>query len=578
MRFDNKKYITKRIRFLGWGFFLIFLIIGGKAFYYQVVISEWLSEKALRQYEKEFVYSGKRGAILDASGRNLAVSIDAESIGAHPKQIKNLAETAKILSDSLSIPKKDLVTRLSSAKQPFVWIKRKVTSREVSLVKAFDLPGVVFKSEHKRYYPNKFLAAQILGFVDMDNKGLAGIELTYDEVLKGYQDSIKVRRDALGNSFEAEKAIVPDYNGNNLILTIDAMIQYSAEKALASAVTEFGAQSGMVLVMSPRTGDILAMAHYPFYNLNAHAEFDKNLWRVRSVTDPFEPGSTMKIFSAAAAIESGTANSQTQFFCENGAYRIGRNTVHDTHSYGTLTLQEIVKYSSNIGAIKVGQFVGEEILYKNLKNFGFGDKTGLALSGETSGILAHFKKWRKIDAGTIAFGQGISVSAIQMVAATGALANGGSLMKPQLIKAIVDQDGKIVQEFKPVKIRQACSPKTAATIREMMKEVITTGGTGTNAAMEGYTVCGKTGTAQKIINGAYARGKYVSSFIGFVPADRAEAVIMVIIDEPTKRHYGGTVAAPAFKKIALEMLGYLNIPPENMNNRFTVALQREAEG
>ncbi len=578
MRNDTEKFTKKRIRFLGWGFFLIFMIIGGKAFYYQVVISQWLSEKALRQYEREFVYSGKRGAILDASGRHLAVSIDAESVGVHPKQIKNAAMTAKILSDALNISQKELIARFSSEKRPFIWVKRKVTPKEVSLVKAFNLPGVVFKSEHKRYYPNKFLASQVLGFVDIDNRGLAGIELTYDEVLKGYQDSIKVRRDALGHSFESEGTIVPDYNGNTLVLTIDAMIQYSAEKALEFAVTEFGAKSGMVLVSSPRTGDILAMAHYPAYNLNSHSDYDKNLWRARSVTDPFEPGSTMKIFSAAAAIDSGLCKPQTEFYCENGAYRVGSNTVHDTHAYGTLTLQEIVKYSSNIGAIKIGQFIGEETLYNTLRRFGFGEKTGLALSGESSGTLAHFRKWRKIDAGTIAFGQGVSVSAVQMIAATGALANGGALMKPQLIKAIVDPDGKIVQEFKPVRIRQACSPNTAATIRQMMKEVITTGGTGTNAAMEGYTVCGKTGTAQKIVNGAYARGKYVSSFIGFLPADRAEAVIMVIIDEPAKRHYGGTVAAPAFKKIALEMMGYLNIPPEHMNNRFTVSLGSEVEG
>jgi cell division protein FtsI (penicillin-binding protein 3) len=243
-----------------------------------------------------------------------------------------------------------------------------------------------------------------------------------------------------------------------------------------------------------------------------------------------------------------------------------------------LTVQEIIKYSSNIGAIKVGQAVGAEILYKNLRNFGFGEKTGIDCAGETSGVLAAYTKWRKIDAGTIAFGQGISVSAMQLITATSAIANGGILMKPHLVQAVTDANGQIIKKIEPTPVRRVISSETARTVRQMMKEVITTGGTGMNAALEGYVVCGKTGTAQKTENGSYARGKYVSSFIGFVPADHPEAVILVVVDEPQKRYYGGTVAAPAFKRIAQETLGYLNVAPENIPTRFRVSLEKEGEG
>jgi cell division protein FtsI (penicillin-binding protein 3) len=243
-----------------------------------------------------------------------------------------------------------------------------------------------------------------------------------------------------------------------------------------------------------------------------------------------------------------------------------------------LTVQEIIKYSSNIGAIKVGQTVGAEILYKTLRNFGFGEKTGIDCAGESPGVLSPYTKWRKIDAGTIAFGQGVSISAIQLVTATAAIANGGILVKPHLVQAITDANGQIIRKIDTMPVRRTITTETARTVRQMMKEVITTGGTGTNAALEGYTVCGKTGTAQKIVNGAYARGKYVSSFVGIVPADHPEAVILVVIDEPSKRYYGGTVAAPAFKRIAVETLGYLNIPPQNIPNRIMVALNKEGKG
>jgi cell division protein FtsI (penicillin-binding protein 3) len=577
MKTDESKMLRFRIRILGTVIYALFVLMVGKAVYYQVFLNEWLADKALNQYEKVDVFSAKRGDIYDANNRKMAVSIDVVSVGAHPKQIKDVRATVKALTDVFRLDRKELINNLYSTK-PFVWVKRQITPKESKMLAELKLPGIVLKPEYSRFYPNKNLGAQVVGFCGLDGKGIEGVEYYYNKELQGAEDRVKVLRDALGRRFESEKTSGTDFLGNNLILTIDGAIQLITEKALEEAVIGFAGKSGIAIVMNPKTGGILALAHYPSYNPNTFREYPKGDLRNRALTDPFEPGSTFKIFSIAAAIESGICKPTTVFNCENGAYQVGTNVVHDTHSYGMLTVQEIIKYSSNIGAIKVGQTIGAEILYKTLRNFGFGEKTGIDCAGESPGVLSPYTRWRKIDAGTIAFGQGVSISAIQLVTATSAIANGGILVKPHLVHAITDANGQIIRKIDDGPVRRAISTETARTVRQMMKEVITTGGTGTNAALEGYTVCGKTGTAQKIINGAYARGKYVSSFVGIVPADHPEAVILVVVDEPSKRYYGGTVAAPAFKRIAVETLGYLNIPPQNIPNRIMVALNKEGKG
>ena len=287
----------------------------------------------------------------------------------------------------------------------------------------------------------------------------------------------------------------------------------------------------------------------------------------------------MKIFSAAAAIESGNAFPNSIFFCENGAYKIGQEVVHDTRPYGWLSLQQIIKHSSNIGAVKVIEITGPESLYKSLRDFGFGAKTGIDCPGETSGSLSPFKQWAKIDAGTISFGQGISVSALQLASAASAIANEGLLMKPYIVQAITDQNGRLLKSFDPRTVRRVVSEKTARTLVRIMQTVITKGGTGVKAAIEGYSVCGKTGTAQKIDeNGEYSDGKFISSFVGFAPAEKSEVAILVVIDEPQDQHYGSIVAAPVFRKIAHKILTYMNIPPKSKTNRLIVSLGNEARG
>ncbi|MBW1746723.1 MAG: penicillin-binding protein 2 [Deltaproteobacteria bacterium] len=354
MKSIKKNHIKLRTILIGFIFSIFLSAIGARAFYLQVFCSSWLSRKAANQYEKSLIFHGKRGTIYDTNHREMALSIDVTSIVAYPPNIEEPAATSKALNKTLKIDLNSLKQRLTSDRS-FVWVKRKVTPKEVKDVKALDLKGIDFISEHERFYPNKTLAAQMLGFSGTDGHGLEGIEYYYDTYLKGSTCSFTVLKDAFKRGFDAEKSVMPDCSGNNLILTIDYNIQYLSERALEEAAVKFNAKSGMAIVMSPKTGAILAVAHYPFFNPNSFGEFDQNLWRNRSITDPFEPGSTMKIFSACAAIEFGGYSPNDIFFCENGKYRIGKNVVRDTHPHGWLSLQQIIKFSSNIGGGNIGQ-------------------------------------------------------------------------------------------------------------------------------------------------------------------------------------------------------------------------------
>jgi cell division protein FtsI (penicillin-binding protein 3) len=508
----------------------------------------------------------------------MAVSIDVTSIAVHPAQVDDVKTTATLLSKVLKIDRNVLTRKLSSGKK-FVWIKRQVTPKQGEAVRNLGIAGIDFIPEHNRFYPSKITAAQIIGFTDIDDQGIEGLEFYYDRNLRGRTSKFMILKDALGRGFDAEQTTFLNYSGNNLILTIDRTLQYITEKALSDSVEAFSAKSGMAIVMVPKTGAILALAHVPFFNPNTVSSFNQELWRNRVITDLFEPGSTMKIFSAAAAIESGSSSPNSIFYCENGAYKIGRNVVHDTHKYGWLSLQQIIKHSSNIGAIKLIEATGAKTLYKTLRDFGFGEKTGIDCPGESAGSLAPYQRWTKIDTGAISFGQGISVSALQLITATSAIANEGILMRPYIVQAITDQNGRLIKSFMPKKIRQAVSSKTAITVKRLMRTVVTEGGTGVNAAIEGYSVCGKTGTAQKIDQkGKYAKDKYIASFVGFLPAERPKVAILVVVDEPQKNHYGAVVAAPAFKNIAEKIIDYMNISPKGKTEKLMVSLWGEITG
>jgi cell division protein FtsI (penicillin-binding protein 3) len=567
----EKKYLRFRVVTIGIFFGLFLGVICAKAAYLQIYRGSWLSQLAADQYEASVRASGKRGTIYDRKMSELAVSIQVTSIAAYPARIGDPDKTAAALAKPLHLDRSSL-QRSFRSKKTFVWVKRQATPREVEKIKALNLGGIGFVPEYNRFYPKRTLAAQVIGFTGIDGAGLEGLEHFYDRSLKGAETEYTCLRDALGKRFVSNGANMQDFSGKNLILTIDQTVQFIAERTLEDTVTEFDADSGIAIVMEPKSGALLAIAQYPFFNPNAYREFKSANWRNRAITDSIEPGSTLKIFSATAAIASGYSSPNTIFFCENGAYRIGRKIVRDVSAHGWLSLQQIVKYSSNIGAIKISEIVGAKHLFNTLRDFGFGARTGIDCPGETPGSLSNYRHWTRMDTSAISFGHGMAASPLQLVTAVSAIANNGVLMKPYLVAAVTDQNNQIVQSFPPHVVRRVVSESTARKISAILKTVVAEGGTGTQAALQGFSVGGKTGTAKKIgPDGTYSDDDYIASFIGFTPVDNPAITVLIIINEPRKQYYGGVVAAPAFRRIAQETLNYLNVHPDIRDGQLAAA-------
>jgi len=556
------KWVRFRIIIVGTLLGVCFALVVARAYQLHVLNGRQLQSKAAVRYTKAFYNIPKRGAIYDRNHAEFALSIDVDSICAYPRQVSSPEETARKLAQALHLKRSAMIETLCSDKG-FVWVKRHVDPAEVSTVKALNLDGIDFVTESRRFYPLKTLASQVVGFCGMDGRGLEGLEFYYDSFLRGRESRRTVLRDALGRGFTEE----PSYEGKpgyNLILNIDKNIEYIAEQALSEGVMKSLAKSGTALVIVPSTGEILAVAHVPRFNPNAFAQYEPWLWRNRAFTDSFEPGSTLKVLLVAAALESGVCTPVSEFYCEEGAYRIGRRVVHDVHRYGTLSLQDIVKYSSNIGAAKVGQKLGPAYYYHKLKAFGLGEKLGIDCPGEAVGSVLPVGNWTEFDAVAVCFGQGISMSALQLAVAVSAIANNGMLMKPYLVQKITDVEGRTIESFEPIPLRQVISPENALRLTHMMMRTVEADGTGVQAALRDYKVAGKTGTAQKAdpAGGGYAADEYIASFIGFAPAENPAITVLVVIDEPRKGHYGGVAAAPVFRRIVRETLRYLKVPPD----------------
>ncbi|MCP4022725.1 MAG: penicillin-binding protein 2 [Desulfobacteraceae bacterium] len=563
MAIDFKKGIQKRIILVQVLMCALILLLAAKSFEIQIIKGENLSILAKNEYSKYLLVKGNRGEILDRNGNKLATSIDALSVAGSPKQIKDAGAVSKKIAKILGLNARTLKKKLSRQRS-FTWIKRRVSPTEADQIRKLKIAGIFFRDDAKRFYPNRDLAAQVLGFTGADDNGLEGLEYKYNAVLDGNSMKYKITKTGTGKILATEKKLKEKLKGDSTVLTIDRKIQYLAEQALKKTITENRAKAGMALVMRPRTGEILAMANYPKFNPNDFAGYDRDTFRNRATTDAYEPGSAMKVFTAAAAVDKGFFSPKSIFFCENGKYKIGRFTVHDTHPHGWLTLNQVIKFSSNIGAAKISESMGKKVLHDYLARFGFGRRTRVNISGETPGNLIPYRRWSKIDSGAIAFGQGISVSSLQLITAISAIANNGLLMKPLLVSKIISSEGKELEVFYPTPVRQVISPETARQVSRMMSSVVTEEGTGTKAAIDGYTVCGKTGTAQKALknNQGYSKNKYISVFAGFAPLKNPELATLVVVDEPRKKHYGGDVAAPAFRTIMAEAFNYLSIPPE----------------
>jgi len=540
-------------------------LLGARSFDIQIFKAKTLTQKAENDYSRYITIKGERGQIFDRKMNKLATSNTAISITACPDKIDNPGIAAKKLSKILHINRKNLLKTLST-KNMFALVKKRVSPDQAMQVKKLELKGIYFENDSKRFYPNKNLAAQIIGFTGNDNHGLEGLEFKYNSVLEGSVLKKRIKRDGNGGILNLDKKQKSNLKGNSIVLTIDKKIQFLSEQTLKKTIKDHRAKSGMVLVMRPRTGEVLSIAHFPEFNPNNFKTYDNTTFRNRAVTDAFEPGSAMKVFTVAAALEKGFAP-KSIFFCENGTYKIGSYTIHDTHPHNWLSINQIIKVSSNIGTAKIAETIGEKALYNYLVDFGFGNKTKIASPGETSGRLIPYNKWSKIDTGAISFGQGVSVSAIQLLSGISAIANNGKLMKPMLVKKIISSNGKVLNEYQPQVVRQVISEKSARQLKNMMGLVVERDGTGVKAAIKGYTICGKTGTAQKALKNkkGYSKNKYISVFTGFAPKDNPELAILVVIDEPRKEYYGGDVAAPAFKTIMAESFNYLNIAPGKTN-------------
>jgi cell division protein FtsI (penicillin-binding protein 3) len=541
---------------------LLFCAIVLRLGYLQVLRHEELARLAERQYSKTIPLRPERGPILDRNGYALAVSAAVESVYALPARISDRAAVAAALAPHLGERPRDIEQRLASDR-PFVWVKVKIPPAAAEAIRARRLPGIGTVPETLRFYPSRDLAAHVLGFVGRDDRGLEGIELAHDKTLAGEAGLALVERDALGREMTGQPTILKAPTpGTGLVLTLDATVQYLAERELDAAWRATGAKAGMVLAMDPRTGEILAMAMRPTFNPNTYHLAAAELWRNRAVTDPFEPGSTFKAILAAAALEEGVARPGDRFYGEQGLITIANRTIHDWKKYGWLTFQQVFQFSSNVGAIKVGLQLGRERYYRHIAGFGFGSLTGVGLPGESRGQLRSPARWSGLSLASISIGQEVSVTGVQMLAAFGAIANGGRLMQPHVVRALLDRDGREVRRTEPQAVRQVISPHTATTLTDILTSVVADG-TGQKAVVQGYAVAGKTGTAQKPdpVTHVYSRKPGVLSFIGFVPSGAPRLVILALLDEPKTVVWGSEAAAPIFAAVAAPVLRHLDVPP-----------------
>ncbi len=572
----TERSIQLRIRLIGAIFVAVFLVIAARAGYLQLVMAEDLSARGNQQHQRVIKLTPQRGAIYDRSGDPLALSLEVKSLYADPAEIQDISTVAQQLSGVLDIPQKRLSKKLSE-KKSFVWVERLLSPEIFQQIEDLKLPGLHFVREHKRYYPHGQVASQVIGFTGLDPKGLEGIELLYNADLQGEGGLLISEHDARGRGLATvEQDIRGGAPGGSLYLTIDRTLQYVAEKELARQVKASGAVGGTVVMMEPASGRVLAMASQPSYNPNAINRYHPGDWRNRAVTDAFEPGSIFKPFLLAGILEEGLVDPSRRIDCENGRYEVGGKVIRDHKGYGRLNLSEMLKHSSNIGFAKLGKILERERLYSYLRNFGFGEKTGVDLPGEENGTLRSPDRWFEIDLAALSFGQGVSVTSLQMVTAMGAIANGGMLMEPYLVERLVDGQGQQIFQHQPHAVRRVVSEETARLVRSMMVGVTETGGTGTKGAITGYRVAGKTGTAQKVdpVTGGYSIDKMVASFIGMVPAENPEILLLVTIDEPQDQAYGGLIAAPVFSRIAEDSLRYLDIPPTEMVAKQSLPEQR----
>ena len=541
-------------------FGIVFTVILGRLYRIQVLHHAELHERALQQYLRDVTLRAERGRILDRHGHVLATSVLASSIYAVPAELDKPSAAALQLAEVLQRSATDISRRLTANTQ-FAWLARQVSPDTVAKVQALGIKGVHVRHEARRYYPKRHLAGQVLGFVGVDGQGLGGLEYQYNRALAGQPLRLTLRHDAVGRQVrQVAGAPLENPHGADLYVTLDEWLQHLAEREIAAQVSSTGAKSGLVLMMQPSTGDLLAVAAYPFFDPNKFRDPEQRAWqRNRAITDPVEPGSTFKLVVAAAVLENDVARLDDMFFCEEGSLRLGRRQIRDHEPYGWLSFTDVFAHSSNIGVIKIGERLRPEQLYHYIRRFGFGEKSRIGLPGEAAGQIRSPAAWSRFSPASLAIGQEIAVTPLQLVTAFAAIANGGNLVRPRIVRHI-DLNGHT--QYIPAAVRhRVVSPAIADQLTTIFTQAVADG-TGQKASLANYVVAGKTGTAQKVdpARGGYSLRKVLASFVGFVPARMPRFVMLVMLDEPQRLRWGGQAAAPVFRRIAQQALPYLQVP------------------
>lgn len=547
------------------------LVVVGRIFQLQVFQYRFFAEQARRQQERTVEVTPARGVIYDRNHHPLAMSVEVESIYADPSEMGDPKPPARLLSTVLDMDRAELERKLS-ATNSFAWIKRKVTAKEADRVRQMNLKGVYFQKENKRFYPKRELAAHVLGYVGMDGEGLAGVEMKYDDLIRGVPGKLLIERDARSRRYSS-KGNEPQ-PGHDVVLTIDESIQFIAERELDTVMDLSRAKSGTVIVQDPHTGEILAMANRPTFNPNRYTESNAESHRNTAIAGIYEPGSTFKIVTVAGAIEAGLTEPEEKIDCQMGSINVAGHTIHDHMRFGVLTVSETFQKSSDVCSIKLALRMGNDKFYQYIRAFGFGEPTGIELPGEARGLTRPPERWWKASIGAIAMGQEIGVTPLQIITAASTVANQGMRVRPsilmddpanhevQLRLASLSNAGKQPQSDAAASgMHRVISPATAIKMQEMMAETVRQG-TGKSAAPKGYSAGGKTGTAQKLdpATKTYSRNEYIASFAGFTPIDDPMFTILVVLDSPKGRYHGGDIAAPVFGRIAEQILAYRNLP------------------
>ena len=571
-RFQLYSFKTRLLTVLTF-FGICFLAVLGRVFYLQILKADYYVEKAKSQHERTVTLEPRRGKILDKNGRILAISIQLKSLFATPPQIDSPSETAKLLSPILTIPYHKLLNELKS-KRHFVWIKRKLPPNQTKLVQKLDLNGIGFIEEFRRFYPNGNFAGQLLGYAGIDTQGLEGLENKYESLLAGKPTAYIVEKEGMFRTVPLSnipKKIPDQYS---LQLTIDSTIQHFAEKALREGVIKSRADRGAVVALHAKTGAILAMATFPGFDPNRYQHYSRAHHLNHAATVGYEPGSTFKMITIAAGLNEGQISPDQEFFCEDGEYKIGSNLIRDTSPHGIMSLQQVLKKSSNICAAKIGMSMPPSLFHDYIIRFGFGQRPNSGVAAEATGRVISPKKWQTIDHANISFGQAILVSPLQMVSAANVFANEGEWVPPFIVEHVLDKNGnklmkivdaedKVIHKFGAGVRNPVVEPSVAELLKKYLISVTHKGGTAKRAAIKGYQVAGKTGTSQIYDQqlGRYSKTRYIASFVGFAPASAPLVTVLVVVEQPRTSHYGGTVAAPIFKEIVQRTLLFKDVLP-----------------